>query len=244
MSIAANPTPTLPRLTPAWSALQAQVDLLRSQSLRELFAADPQRGERLVLEAGGIYLDYSKQRISDETLRRLLALADEAGLRERIDAMFAGQRINTSESRAVLHVALRAPRGADIRCDGVNVVPQVHQVLDRMAAFADRVRAGAWLGHDGRRMRNVVNIGIGGSDLGPRCWRGSARWGFPPSGGPACWAGRRALACSPQVLPRWSVLRGRCSDWRALGWWKRSAAPMACAQGCCGGDCCWPPCWP
>jgi glucose-6-phosphate isomerase len=167
MSIAANPTPTLPRLTPAWSALQAQVDLLRSQSLRELFAADPQRGERLVLEAGGIYLDYSKQRISDETLRRLLALADEAGLRERIDAMFAGQRINTSESRAVLHVALRAPRGADIRCDGVNVVPQVHQVLDRMAAFADRVRAGAWLGHDGRRMRNVVNIGIGGSDLGP-----------------------------------------------------------------------------
>ena len=169
MSSAANPspTPTLPRLTPAWSALQTHLDQLRSLSLRELFAADPQRGERLVLEAAGIYLDYSKQRIGDETLRLLLALADAAGLRQRIDAMFAGQRINTTENRAVLHVALRAPRGADMRFDGVNVVPQVHQVLDRMAAFADQVRAGAWLGYGGRRMRNVVNIGIGGSDLGP-----------------------------------------------------------------------------
>ena len=162
-----SPTPTPPRLTPAWSALQTHLDQQRSLSLRELFAADPQRGERLVLEAAGIYLDYSKQRIGDETLRLLLALADAAGLRQRIDAMFAGQRINTTENRAVLHVALRAPRGADMRFDGVNVVPQVHQVLDRMAAFADQVRAGAWLGYGGRRMRNVVNIGIGGSDLGP-----------------------------------------------------------------------------
>jgi glucose-6-phosphate isomerase len=158
-----------PRLTASttWQALQTHAAALRTMHLRELFAADPQRGERLTLQAAGIYLDYSKQRITDETLRLLLALADEAGLHQRIDAMFAGERINTTEDRAVLHVALRAPRDADIRFDGVNVVPEVHAVLERMAAFAERVRGGAWLGHGGKRIRNVVNIGIGGSDLGP-----------------------------------------------------------------------------
>ena len=158
-----------PRLTASttWQALQTHAAALRTMHLRELFAADPQRGERLTLQAAGIYLDYSKQRITDETLRLLLALADEAGLHQRIDAMFAGERINTTEDRAVLHVALRAPRDADIRFDGVNVVPEVHAVLERMAAFAERVRGGAWLGHGGKRIRNVGNIGIGGSDLGP-----------------------------------------------------------------------------
>ena len=159
-------TPPLTEGT-AWRALQTHVATLQKLHLRELFAADAQRGERFTLEAAGIYLDYSKQRVTDETLRLLLALADEAGLRQRIAAMFAGERINSTENRAVLHVALRAPRGADIRVDGVNVVPEVHEVLDRMAAFAERVRSGAWLGHGGRRIRNVVNIGIGGSDLGP-----------------------------------------------------------------------------
>jgi glucose-6-phosphate isomerase len=153
--------------SPSWKALQAHMPALQSMHLRELFAADGQRGQRFTLEAAGIYLDYSKQRMTDETLRLLLALADEAGLRQRIAAMFAGERINITENRAVLHVALRAPRGADIRVDGVNVVPEVHAVLDRMAAFAGRVRSGAWLGHGGQRIRNVVNIGIGGSDLGP-----------------------------------------------------------------------------
>ena len=151
----------------SWKALQAHAPALKALHLRELFAADAQRGERLTLQAAGIYLDYSKQRVTDETLHLLLALADEAGLRQRIDAMFAGERINSTEHRAVLHVALRAPRGADIRVDGVNVVPEVHQVLDRMADFANRVRSGAWLGHSGKLIRNVVNIGIGGSDLGP-----------------------------------------------------------------------------
>ena len=151
----------------SWQALRTHAAALRAQTLRELFAADPRRGERLTLAAAGIYLDYSKNRITDETLRLLLALADEAKLRERIDAMFAGERINSTEQRAVLHVALRAPRGADIRVDGVNVVPEVHAVLERMAAFAERVRGGAWLGHGGKSIRNVVNIGIGGSDLGP-----------------------------------------------------------------------------
>jgi len=151
----------------AWQALQTHAATLRSTHLRELFAADPQRGERFALEAVGIYLDYSKHRITDETLRLLQALAAQAGLRERIAAMFAGERINATENRAVLHVALRAPRGADIRVDGVNVVPGVHEVLERMSAFAYRVRSGAWLGHGGKRIRNVVNIGIGGSDLGP-----------------------------------------------------------------------------
>ncbi len=153
--------------TVAWKALQSHVPMLKALHLRELFATDPQRGERFALEAVGIYLDYSKHRITDETLRLLLALAAESGLRERIDAMFNGERINTTENRAVLHVALRAPRGADIRVDGVNVVPGVHEVLERMAAFAERVRNGAWVGHSGKRIRNIVNIGIGGSDLGP-----------------------------------------------------------------------------
>ena len=152
---------------PAWQALQAHADALRGTHLRALFAADPQRGERLTLQAEGITLDYSKHRITDETLRLLQALATQAGLRARMDAMFAGERINVTEQRAVLHVALRAPRGADIRVDGVNVVPEVHQVLDRMAAFAEQVRSGAWRGHTGQRIRNIVNIGIGGSDLGP-----------------------------------------------------------------------------
>ncbi len=163
-------TPTAPPpLTSlaAWKALQAHAPTLEALHLRNLFAADPRRGERLTLEACGIYLDYSRQRITDDTLRLLLALAQQSGLHERIDAMFRGERINATENRAVLHVALRAPRGADIRVDGVNVVPGVHEVLDRMADFAARVRSGAWLGHSGQRIRNVVNIGIGGSDLGP-----------------------------------------------------------------------------
>ncbi len=153
--------------TAAWRALAAHADAMRGRHLRELFAADPQRGERLRLQACGIYLDYAKNRIDDQTLRLLLDLAEAADLRARIEAMFAGGRINATEDRAVLHVALRAPRGADIRVDGANVVPEVHTVLDRMAAFAERVRSGAWLGHGGRPVRNVVNIGIGGSDLGP-----------------------------------------------------------------------------
>jgi len=135
--------------------------------LRELFAADPGRGERLAIEAAGLYVDYSKNRITDETLRLLLQLAQESKLRDRIDAMFRGDKINVSENRAVLHVALRAPRGASIIHDGENVVAEVHAVLDKMANFADRLRSGAWKGHTGRRMRNVINIGIGGSDLGP-----------------------------------------------------------------------------
>ncbi len=151
----------------AWRALEAHLRAVQPLHLRQLFAADPGRGERLALEAAGIYLDYSKNRVTDETLRLLLALAAEAGLRERIDAMFRGDRINVSEDRAALHVALRAPRGAAIVVDGVNVVPAVHEVIDRMADFAYRVHSGAWRGHTGKRIRNVVNIGIGGSDLGP-----------------------------------------------------------------------------
>ncbi len=152
---------------PAWKALQAHAPKLQAQHLRELFATDPQRGERLALDAVGIYLDYSKNRINDDTLRLLLSLAEATGVRERIDAMFRGERINTTEGRAVLHVALRAPRGAKILFDGADVVPGVHEVLDRMAGFAERVRGGAWLGHGGKRIRHIVNIGIGGSDLGP-----------------------------------------------------------------------------
>ncbi len=151
----------------AWKALSAHHADVAGLRLRQLFADDPGRGERMALDAVGIYLDYSKNRITDETLRLLLALADEAGLRTRIDAMFRGDKINVSENRAVLHTALRAPRGSSIAVDGVNVVPAVHEVLDRMAAFADRVRSGAWKGHTGKRIRNVINIGIGGSDLGP-----------------------------------------------------------------------------
>jgi glucose-6-phosphate isomerase len=152
---------------PAWKALQEHFASVRALHLRELFAADPGRGERFAAEAAGVYLDYSKNRVTGETLRLLVRLAEESGLRARIEAMFRGERINVSENRAVLHVALRAPRDASIVLDGVNVVPEVHAVLDRMSAFADRVRAGRWIGHTGRPIRNVVNIGIGGSDLGP-----------------------------------------------------------------------------
>ena len=152
---------------PAWKALAAHHGRIRTLHLRQLFANDPTRGERLAAEAAGLYLDYSKHRITDETLGLLLQLAEESRLRASIDAMFRGEKINVTEQRAVLHVALRAPKGASIVVDGENVVPQVHAVLDRMSDFAQRVRSGAWQGHTGKRIRNVVNIGIGGSDLGP-----------------------------------------------------------------------------
>jgi glucose-6-phosphate isomerase len=155
------------RMRPAWEALEKHYHKIKGVHLRQLFADDRERGQRLAVEASGLYLDYSKNRITDETLRLLLQLADESGLRERIDAMFRGDKINVSEDRAVLHVALRAPRGSSIMHDGHNVVPEVHRVLDGMADFAHRVRSGAWKGHTGKRIRNVINIGIGGSDLGP-----------------------------------------------------------------------------
>ncbi|HET6545691.1 MAG TPA: glucose-6-phosphate isomerase, partial [Rhodanobacteraceae bacterium] len=166
MNDAATKAPTLTGRT-AWEALQAHHRDMAGRHLRELFADDAARGERYAAEAAGLYLDYSKNRITDETLRLLMQLAGECGLRERIDAMFRGAKINTTEDRAVLHVALRAPRDAVIETDGVNVVPEVHAVLDRMAAFCDEVRNGDWRGHTGKRIRNVVSIGIGGSDLGP-----------------------------------------------------------------------------
>ena len=152
---------------PAWKALRAHYDRVHTLHLRKLFADDPERGERMTAEAAGIYLDYSKNRITAETLRLLLDLAEATNLRARIDAMFRGEKINISEQRAVLHVALRAPRGASILVDGENVMPAVHVVLDRMADFSNRVRGGDWKGYTGKRIRNVVNIGIGGSDLGP-----------------------------------------------------------------------------
>jgi glucose-6-phosphate isomerase len=152
---------------PAWAALDEHYRSVRDVQLRDLFARDPQRGERLAVEAAGVYFDYSKNRITDETLALLMRLADASGLRARIDAMFGGERINVSEQRPVLHVALRAPRGTSIVVDGVNVVPEVHAVLDRMAVFTSRIRSGEWRGHTGKRIRHVVNIGIGGSDLGP-----------------------------------------------------------------------------
>ena len=151
----------------AWNRLAAHYEEVGAVHLRTLFAEDPERGERMTAEGAGLFLDYSKNRITDETLRLLVALAEESGLRERIDAMFGGEKINLTEKRAVLHVALRAPRGSSIAVDGKNVVPQVHAVLDGMAEFAERVRSGAWKGHTGRRIVNIVNIGIGGSDLGP-----------------------------------------------------------------------------
>jgi glucose-6-phosphate isomerase len=151
----------------AWGELGAHYDAIRSKHLRDLFADDPQRAGRFSLEAAGIFLDYSKNRITSETVRLLLKLAEARGLRDRIDAMFAGKKINVSEDRAVLHVALRAPKGTQIFVDGKDVVPDVHAVLDRMSTFADRIRGGAWTGHTGKRIRNVINIGIGGSDLGP-----------------------------------------------------------------------------
>jgi glucose-6-phosphate isomerase len=151
----------------AWQALEKHYEGIRNRPLRDLFARDPGRGERMTGEAAGVFLDYSKNRVDEETLALLLALAEQSGLRERIDAMFRGDKINVTEKRAVLHVALRAPRGASIIVDGKNVVPEVHAVLDKIADFANRVRSGEWKGHTGKRIRNVINIGIGGSDLGP-----------------------------------------------------------------------------
>ena len=167
--MAAHVEPITKRLaiTPAWKALDAHYKKIRELHLRDLFADDPKRGERMTAEALGIFLDYSKNRITDQTLTLLIQLAEASGLRARINAMFAGEKINVTEKRAVLHVALRAPRGASIIVDGKNVVPAVHSVLDRMADFSNRVRSGAWTGHTGKRIRNVINMGIGGSDLGP-----------------------------------------------------------------------------
>ena len=151
----------------AWQALKAHHDEIAGQHLREMFAADPGRGERLTAEAAGLYLDYSKNRVTDETLRLLIDLAHESGLEERRDKMFAGEPINVSENRSVLHVALRMPKGSALVVDGTDVVAQVHEVLDRMAGFAQRVRSGQWQGYTGKPIRNVINVGIGGSDLGP-----------------------------------------------------------------------------
>src|SRR5271168_5349960 len=151
----------------SWKALEAHFKKARGWHLRELFARDAKRGERMTAEAAGIFLDYSKNRISYDTLKLLVKLAEESGLRGRIDAMFRGEKINITENRAVLHVALRAPRGASIVVDGENVVTQVHAVLDKMAKFADWIRSGDWRGQSGKPIRNVINIGIGGSDLGP-----------------------------------------------------------------------------
>ncbi len=155
------------RSRPAWKALEEHCEKVRELHLRELFARDPTRGERLTAQAVGIYLDYSKNRITEETVGLLVGLAEECALRERTEAMFRGEHINVSENRAVLHVALRMPRGESLIVDGVDVVAQVHDVLDRMARFSERIRAGEWTGHTGRPIRSIVNIGIGGSDLGP-----------------------------------------------------------------------------
>jgi glucose-6-phosphate isomerase len=162
-------TPKIPSMTqrPAWKALEANYQQVSGLHLRDMFAKDAGRGERLTAEAIGIFLDYSKNRVTDETLKLLMQLAEESGLRERIDAMFRGDKINITEKRAVLHVALRAAKGTSIVVDGENVVPAVHAVLDKMAALCERIRSGAWVGHTGKKIRNIVNIGIGGSDLGP-----------------------------------------------------------------------------
>src|SRR6266700_3230439 len=165
MATSSTLTPLTQR--PAWKALEAHYQKIRDVHLRTLFAGDPQRGERFALEAAGIYLDYSKNRITEETIQLLLQLAESSRLRERIDAMFRGEKINVSEQRPVLHVALRAPREQSIVVDGENVVPAVHAVLDKMADFSNRVRSGTWTGYTGKRIRNIINIGIGGSDLGP-----------------------------------------------------------------------------
>src|SRR5262245_40160637 len=151
----------------SWKALQAHRKKIGARHLRSLFADDPTRGERMTAEGAGLYLDYSKNRVTDETIRLLCRLAEECGVPERIEAMFRGDKINVTENRAVLHVALRAPRGRSIMVDGKDVVPEVHAVLDAMAEFSNRVRSGEWKGHTGQRIRNVINIGIGGSDLGP-----------------------------------------------------------------------------
>jgi glucose-6-phosphate isomerase len=151
----------------SWKALQSHYPQVSALHLRDLFAADPERGERLTVEALGLFFDYSKNRVTDETLKLLVDLAKESGLQSRTEAMFRGDKINITEKRAVLHVALRAPKGTSIFVDGEDVVPAVHEVLDRMAAFSNRVRSGEWKGHTGKRIRNVINVGIGGSDLGP-----------------------------------------------------------------------------
>jgi glucose-6-phosphate isomerase len=169
-------TPTALDARASWKALQSHWHAAGRVHLRDLFAADAMRGERLAAEAAGVYLDYSKQRVTDETLALLRALADECGLRARIDAMFRGERINVSENRAVLHVALRAPAGSSIMLDGRNVVPAVQDVLGRMEELARHIRSGDWKGHTGRRIRNIVNIGIGGSDLGPVMAYEALRW--------------------------------------------------------------------
>src|SRR5579872_111031 len=168
--MAANPQPQVkkPAIKPsAWKGLTAHCKTVSKLHLRQLFAEDSKRGQRMAAEALGLYLDYSKNRVTDETIKLLLQLAAESGLRARIDAMFSGEKINITEKRAVLHVALRAPKGQSILVDGKNVVPEVHAVLDRMADFSNRVRSSEWKGHTGKRIRNVINIGIGGSDLGP-----------------------------------------------------------------------------
>jgi glucose-6-phosphate isomerase len=162
------PTPSGSLLElPAWRALKQHSKEISKTTLRQLFENDPERGTRYNVEAVGIFLDYSKNRVTDETLKLLLQLAEERGLKQRIEAMFRGDKINVTENRAVLHVALRAPKGESIKVDGEDVVPGVHAVLDKMSAFSDKVRSGAWKGHTGKRIRNIINIGIGGSDLGP-----------------------------------------------------------------------------
>src|SRR2546427_544223 len=170
MSMAANPQPQVKKRAikqSAWKRLASHYKTVSKLHLRQLFADNPKRGQRLAVEVVGLYLDFSKNRITDETLKLLLQLGEESGLRARIDAMFSGEKINITEKRAVLHVALRAPKDGSILVDGKNVVPEVHAVLDRMADFSERVRSGEWKGHTGKPIRNVVNIGIGGSDLGP-----------------------------------------------------------------------------
>jgi glucose-6-phosphate isomerase len=172
------PTDQTPRLTqlPEWAALERHAADIRLTNLKEMFAADPKRGTTFCINDEGVYFDYSKNLITNETIGLLIRLAEAVGLAGRIEAMFSGEKINTTENRAVLHTALRAPRDAEIYVDGQNVIPEVHDVLDRMAAFADRVRSGAWTGHTGERMTNIVNIGIGGSDLGPVMAYEALRW--------------------------------------------------------------------
>src|SRR5271169_5535465 len=172
MAVTARVTLKSPAIKPlterkAWKALKSNYKTVQALHLKKLFDDDPKRAEKFTVAALGMYLDYSKNRITDKTLKLLLELAKESGLRERIDAMFRGDKINITENRAVLHVALRVPKGASVVVDGTNVVPEVHAVLDKMADFSNRVRSGAWLGHTGKRIRNIINIGIGGSDLGP-----------------------------------------------------------------------------
>jgi len=161
------PTVTPLREQPSWKALEAHFEEIRDTRLSDLFAADPDRGERMAAGGAGLYLDYSKNRINDETIGLLTALTDECGMPARREAMFRGDRINVSENRSVLHVALRMPRDRSLVVDGVDVVKEVHGVLDRMAAFCEKVRSGEWKGQTGKPIRNVINIGIGGSDLGP-----------------------------------------------------------------------------